>query len=178
MNIEEGLELTQGVWDLHLFDLAGTPISVATLVIFSLIIVATLLTSHLAQKAVVRFFRFRGVTQEGTLGVASKLMPPASVLPRAPKIAERTTGKTMGQSGEIMARRNEISREAQDAFAVKLTLLVPGLVDPLDHMVSHVAKEEGGDGPPHMRDASLVGGIIFLPRCQGRRGLLAQPVGE
>ena len=74
MEIKEGLELTRGVWDLHLFDVAGTPITVATLVIFAIIIAATLVTSRLAQKAVVRFFRFRGVTHEGTLGVASKLL--------------------------------------------------------------------------------------------------------
>lgn len=58
-------------------------------------------------------------TPADMLGVLGKLMPPASILPRQPKIAERTTGKTMGQSGEMMARRNEISREAQDAFAVQ-----------------------------------------------------------
>ncbi|MBW2522580.1 MAG: acetyl-CoA C-acyltransferase [Deltaproteobacteria bacterium] len=58
-------------------------------------------------------------TPADMLGVAAKLMPPTSVLPRPPKIAERTTGKTMGQSCEEMARRNEISREAQDAFAVQ-----------------------------------------------------------
>ena len=37
----------------------------------------------------------------------------------APKIAERTTGEVMGESAEEMARRNEISREAQDEFAVR-----------------------------------------------------------
>ena len=37
----------------------------------------------------------------------------------APKIAERTTGQVMGEAAEEMARRNEISREAQDEFAVR-----------------------------------------------------------
>jgi acetyl-CoA acyltransferase len=36
-----------------------------------------------------------------------------------PKIAERTTGETMGESCEKMARRNEIPREAQDEFAAR-----------------------------------------------------------
>lgn len=58
-------------------------------------------------------------TPADMLGVVGKLMPPSSILPRQPKIAERTTGKTMGQSCEEMAVRNEISREAQDAFAVQ-----------------------------------------------------------
>jgi acetyl-CoA acyltransferase len=52
------------------------------------------------------------------LSFASQLWPPGEVLPRVPRIAERTTGKTMGQAAEEMARRNEISRADQDAFAV------------------------------------------------------------
>ena len=50
---------------------------------------------------------------------SSQLMPLSDVLPREPKIAERTTGKVMGEAAEEMARRNEISREAQDEFAVR-----------------------------------------------------------
>ena len=53
------------------------------------------------------------------LGVMSQLMPIHEILPKIPKIAERTTGETMGQSAENMARRNEISREAQDEFAMR-----------------------------------------------------------
>ena len=51
------------------------------------------------------------------LAVLSQLMPITDILPRMPKIAERTTGQVMGESAEVMARRNEISREAQDLFA-------------------------------------------------------------
>lgn len=53
------------------------------------------------------------------LGVLSQLVPFSELLPRAPKIAERTTGKTMGEAAEDMARRNEISRQAQDEFAAR-----------------------------------------------------------
>ncbi|HET6584995.1 MAG TPA: acetyl-CoA C-acyltransferase, partial [Nannocystaceae bacterium] len=53
------------------------------------------------------------------LGVLSQLIPIGEVLPKMPKIAERTTGQVMGESAEDMARRNEISREAQDEFAVR-----------------------------------------------------------
>jgi acetyl-CoA acyltransferase len=53
------------------------------------------------------------------LQVVSQLVPITDILPKMPKIAERTTGETMGQSCEKMARRNEISREAQDEFAVR-----------------------------------------------------------
>jgi acetyl-CoA acyltransferase len=38
--------------------------------------------------------------------------------PVPPAIAELSTGLTMGQSGEKMAKENRISREAQDAFAL------------------------------------------------------------
>jgi acetyl-CoA acyltransferase len=41
------------------------------------------------------------------------------LLPRQPRIAERTTGQLMGESAEDMAERNEISREAQDEFTVR-----------------------------------------------------------
>ena len=51
------------------------------------------------------------------LGVLSQMMPITDILPKMPKIAERTTGEVMGESAESMARRNEISREAQDRFA-------------------------------------------------------------
>lgn len=40
------------------------------------------------------------------------------VLPKQPQIAERSTGQLMGEAAEDMARRNQISREDQDAFAV------------------------------------------------------------
>lgn len=53
------------------------------------------------------------------LSVLSQLNPITDILPRMPRVAERTTGETMGQSCEKMAERNEISRLAQDEFAVR-----------------------------------------------------------
>ena len=41
-----------------------------------------------------------------------------SLLPTPPSIAEYSTGKTMGQHCEIMARKNNISRDAQDELAL------------------------------------------------------------
>ena len=49
--------------------------------------------------------------------ILSKLRP-ADLAPVAPAIAEYTTGKTMGQSGEKMAKENDISRRAQDEIAL------------------------------------------------------------
>jgi len=62
---------------------------------------------------------FGKATPRDMLGVLSQLVPITEVLPKMPKIAERTTGEVMGEAAERMARRNEISREAQDEFAVR-----------------------------------------------------------
>ncbi|GAB5540641.1 MAG: acetyl-CoA C-acyltransferase [Sandaracinaceae bacterium] len=61
---------------------------------------------------------FGKATPADVLGVMSQLMPITDILPKRPKIAERTTGQVMGEAAEEMARRNEVSRESQDAFAV------------------------------------------------------------
>lgn len=53
------------------------------------------------------------------LSAAARLNWAHDVLPTAPKIAERSTGETMGQGAERMAERNRITREAQDAFALR-----------------------------------------------------------
>lgn len=53
------------------------------------------------------------------LGVLAQLLPLSEILPQRPRIAERTTGEVMGEAAEKMARRNEIAREAQDAFAAR-----------------------------------------------------------
>ncbi|MEX1365770.1 MAG: thiolase family protein, partial [Nannocystaceae bacterium] len=62
---------------------------------------------------------FGKATPMDMLGVLGQLMPITELLPKMPKIAERTTGQVMGEAAEDMARRNEISRQAQDEFAVR-----------------------------------------------------------
>jgi acetyl-CoA acyltransferase len=54
----------------------------------------------------------------GKLGAFSKIRP-QDLAPDAPAIAESTTGLTMGESAEKMAKENGISREAQDRFALQ-----------------------------------------------------------
>ncbi len=61
---------------------------------------------------------FGKATPKDWLGVAAQLMPLGEILPQRPRIAERTTGEVMGEAAERMATRNEITREAQDAFAL------------------------------------------------------------
>jgi acetyl-CoA acyltransferase len=53
------------------------------------------------------------------VGALSQMLPLNEVLPQRPRIAERTTGEVMGEAAERMARRNEITREAQDVFAAR-----------------------------------------------------------
>ncbi|MDP2305711.1 MAG: acetyl-CoA C-acyltransferase [Pseudomonadota bacterium] len=53
------------------------------------------------------------------LGLAAKLSIKNDLLPRQPRVAERSTGQLMGEAAEDMARRHGISREAQDALSVR-----------------------------------------------------------
>jgi len=61
----------------------------------------------------------KGATPADMMGILAQMMPLSEIMPRQPKIAERTTGEVMGESAEKMARRNEISRQAQDELAVR-----------------------------------------------------------
>jgi acetyl-CoA acyltransferase len=54
----------------------------------------------------------------GKLGAFRKIRP-KDLAPDAPAIAESTTGLSMGESAEKMAKENHISREAQDRFALQ-----------------------------------------------------------
>ncbi len=54
----------------------------------------------------------------GKLGAFRKIRP-KDLAPEAPALAESTTGLTMGESAEKMAKENGISREAQDKFALQ-----------------------------------------------------------
>ena len=62
---------------------------------------------------------FGKATPADFLGVLAQLTPITEILPKMPKLAERTTGEVMGEAAERMARRNEVSRAEQDAFAVQ-----------------------------------------------------------
>lgn len=54
----------------------------------------------------------------GKLGAFSKIRP-KDLAPDAPAIAESSTGLTMGESAEKMAKANGITREEQDRFALQ-----------------------------------------------------------
>lgn len=61
----------------------------------------------------------KGATPADVLAVLAQMVPFQEVLPSQPKIAERTTGEVMGESAERMAKRNGITRQEQDEFAVR-----------------------------------------------------------
>ena len=52
------------------------------------------------------------------LGVLGRIRP-RDLVPRTPQIAEPTTGETMGEATERMAKENGISRADQDAWALR-----------------------------------------------------------
>jgi acetyl-CoA acyltransferase len=52
------------------------------------------------------------------LGALAKIRP-RDLIPITPAIAEQTTGETMGQSAEKMAKINHIPRDEQDQFALR-----------------------------------------------------------
>ena len=59
--------------------------------------------------------RAKGIT--GRIGALARTRP-RDLVPVTPAIAEPSTGETMGQSAEKMAKENGISREAQDRLAL------------------------------------------------------------
>jgi acetyl-CoA acyltransferase len=60
----------------------------------------------------------KGKSMGAKLAAFSKIRP-KDLAPETPAIAESTTGLTMGESAEKMAKENGISREAQDRFAAQ-----------------------------------------------------------
>jgi acetyl-CoA acyltransferase len=71
--------------------------------------------SRKAARAFMEFGRAKSLPQR--LAVLSQLRP-ADLAPVAPAIAEYTTGLSMGESAEKMAKENDISRRAQDEIAL------------------------------------------------------------
>jgi acetyl-CoA acyltransferase len=64
-------------------------------------------------------FAFGKATPAAFLTLLRQFWPLSEALPRAPKVAERSTGQVMGEAAEQMARANAISRALQDEFALR-----------------------------------------------------------
>ncbi|UCG51040.1 MAG: mechanosensitive ion channel [Candidatus Latescibacterota bacterium] len=72
--MKDAFQAIQDVLQNRLFTIAGTPVDLATLLIFLLIIAATLWISHVLQRGLVRFFQARGVRDEASIGVGTRLL--------------------------------------------------------------------------------------------------------
>jgi small-conductance mechanosensitive channel len=72
--LQQKLELQSNLLDYPLFNLAGTPVTAATLIVFVAIVVLTFVISWVIQKALVRALRLRKVKDEGTIEVARRLL--------------------------------------------------------------------------------------------------------
>src|SRR5437762_5639811 len=75
-----------------------------------------ILHSRSMSEKLVAFSRARSPAQQ--LGILSSIRP-ADFIPITPAIAEPSTGETMGESAEKMAKINHIAREDQDQFALR-----------------------------------------------------------
>lgn len=61
----------------------------------------------------------KGIKPADAFQILAQLMPLNEIIPKMPQVAERTTGEVMGQSAERMAKRNAITREAQDELTLR-----------------------------------------------------------
>lgn len=68
------LESVGAVLQVRLFSIAGTPVNTATIVIFVLIIVGTLIVSKVLTRSLGHYFRRTGVRDEGTIAVTARLV--------------------------------------------------------------------------------------------------------
>src|SRR6185295_9992489 len=75
-----------------------------------------ILASRRLARVLVEANKARGLG--GKLASFSKIRP-RDLIPVAPAISEPSTGESMGQSAEKMAKENRISREEQDRWALR-----------------------------------------------------------
>lgn len=72
--MSEILSSIRGVLQTQLFEISGTPINLATLVLFTIILGASLAVSRILQRGVKHFLRVRGVEDVGSIGVTTRLV--------------------------------------------------------------------------------------------------------
>ena len=90
---------------------------------------------------------------------------PRELAPQAPAIAEPTTGESMGESAERMAKENGISREEQDRWALRSHQLA-AMVDEesLGELLRHPAANTAGDADNEDFHRDATSGI-WTPRA-------------
>ncbi|KAH9491437.1 hypothetical protein Btru_032167 [Bulinus truncatus] len=85
-------------------------------------------------------------TLPAKLQLLSQALRPAAWIPELPAVAEFSTNETMGHSGDRLAAAFQVSRQEQDAFAIRSHALAQAatdknlLIDRLDYKVPGVAE--------------------------------------
>jgi len=74
MNLLERLGGGSRILRAHLFEIGDAPITLEKLIVFFLLVALTLFVSRLLRRALVKGLQMRGVTDEGTTGVARRLL--------------------------------------------------------------------------------------------------------
>lgn len=74
MDWTQRLDTQIPLFDMRLFEIAGTPITIATLAFFVLVLLVTFLISATVQRAVVRALKLRGITDEGTVQITRRIL--------------------------------------------------------------------------------------------------------
>lgn len=72
-----------------------------------------------------------------------KGLSPSDLLPEIPSISEYSTGETMGQSSDKMAAKYDISREEQDAYALRSHMLASQSREQLSREIFPVSINNG-----------------------------------
>ena len=80
MNWEERLRQGLSAFDVRLFEIGGTPVTVATLATALLIVVITSLIASLLHRSMNRFVKARGLQNEGNFGVVMQLVKYAIIV--------------------------------------------------------------------------------------------------
>ena len=73
-DLAERFPLEKAALDVHLFSIAGTPVTIATLVVFVVVLVATYVISRVVQRTLARVMSRRGIRDEGTIAVTNQLL--------------------------------------------------------------------------------------------------------
>ena len=74
MKVLEQIRERYGQFDIPLFEISGTTVTVATLISFALVVIATFVIAGLTQRGVTRAFSKKGQEDQGTAAIASRLV--------------------------------------------------------------------------------------------------------
>ena len=74
MNWKERLDAGTALLDIRLFEISGTPVTLATLAIFVIVILVTLWIAQILQRLFIRAFAARGQQDEGSIAASARLI--------------------------------------------------------------------------------------------------------